>query len=99
MEEKKEKAAWKFRGQAAIVKLLQEQVQSSQSIKSCGGLPGDEFSFTVGANLDNSQITAHSGGVCLGSVKSKMRSPIHGGRSSKNHPEWPVIRNFQISDI
>jgi hypothetical protein len=34
MEEKKEKAARKFRGKAAIVKLLQEQVQSGQSIKS-----------------------------------------------------------------
>lgn len=34
MEEKKEKAARKFRGEAAIVKLLQEQVQSGQSIKS-----------------------------------------------------------------
>jgi hypothetical protein len=34
MEEKKEKAARKFRGEAAIVKLLQEQAQSSQSIKS-----------------------------------------------------------------
>jgi len=33
MEEKKEKAARKFRGEAAIVKLLQEQVQSGQSIK------------------------------------------------------------------
>ena len=34
MEEKKEKATRKFRGEAAIVKLLQEQVQSDQSIKS-----------------------------------------------------------------
>ncbi len=34
MEEKKEKAARKFRGETAIVKLLQEQVQSGQSIKS-----------------------------------------------------------------
>ena len=34
MEEKKEKAARKFRGNAAIVKLLQEQIQSGQSIKS-----------------------------------------------------------------
>lgn len=34
VEEKKEKAARKFRGKAAIVKLLQEQVQSGQSIKS-----------------------------------------------------------------
>lgn len=34
MEEKKEKAVRKFRGQTAIVKLLQEQSQSGQSIKS-----------------------------------------------------------------
>lgn len=34
MEEKKEKVARKFRGQAAIVNLLQEQSQSGQSIKS-----------------------------------------------------------------
>ena len=34
MEEKKEKAARKLRGQTAIVKLLQEQSQSGQSIKS-----------------------------------------------------------------
>jgi hypothetical protein len=34
MEEKKEKAARKFRGEAAILKLLQEQVQCGQSIKS-----------------------------------------------------------------
>lgn len=34
MEEKKEKAVRKFRGQTAIVKLLQEQRQSGQSIKS-----------------------------------------------------------------
>ena len=34
MEEKKEKAVRKFRGEAAIIRLLQEQVQSGQSIKS-----------------------------------------------------------------
>jgi len=34
MEEQKEKAARKFRGKAAILKLLQEQTQSRQSIKS-----------------------------------------------------------------
>ena len=34
MEEKKEKAARKFRGQTAIVKLVQEQSHSGQSIKS-----------------------------------------------------------------
>jgi hypothetical protein len=26
-------------------------------------LPGDQFLFIVGANLDRSQITAHSGGI------------------------------------
>jgi hypothetical protein len=34
MEEKKEKVARKFRGQTAIVKLLQEQRQSGQSSKT-----------------------------------------------------------------
>jgi Transposase len=34
MEGKKEKAARKFRGQPAIVKILQEQMESGQSIKS-----------------------------------------------------------------
>lgn len=34
MEEKKEKAARKFRGKADILKLLQEQARSGQSIKS-----------------------------------------------------------------
>ncbi len=34
MEEKREKAARKFRGHTAIVKILQEQVGSGQSIKS-----------------------------------------------------------------
>lgn len=34
MEEKQEKTIRKFRGKAAILKLLQEQVQSNQSIKS-----------------------------------------------------------------
>lgn len=34
MEEKKEKAVRKFRGKAAILKLLQDQTQSGQSIKS-----------------------------------------------------------------
>jgi len=34
MEEKTEKAVRKFRGKAAILKLLQEQSQSGQSIKS-----------------------------------------------------------------
>ncbi len=34
MEEKKEKAVRKFRDQKAIVKLLQEQSQSGQNIKS-----------------------------------------------------------------
>jgi len=34
MEEKKERTPRKFRGESAIIKLLQEQVQSGQSIKS-----------------------------------------------------------------
>ncbi len=34
MEEKKEKAVRKFRGETAILKLVQEQTQSGQSIKS-----------------------------------------------------------------
>jgi hypothetical protein len=34
MEEKKAKAARKYRGKAAILKLLQEQIQSGQNIKS-----------------------------------------------------------------
>lgn len=38
MEELQEKASRKFRGKAAILKLLQQQVQSGQSIKSfCTG--------------------------------------------------------------
>jgi hypothetical protein len=38
MEEKKEKGARKYRGKAAIVKLLQEQIQSGQNIKCfCAG--------------------------------------------------------------
>jgi len=40
MEEKKEKVARKFRGEAVIVKLLQEQVQSGQSIKSFCAVQG-----------------------------------------------------------
>jgi len=40
MEEKKEKSVRKFRGQTAIVKLLQEQSQSGQSIKSFCAIHG-----------------------------------------------------------
>jgi hypothetical protein len=40
MDEKKEKIARKFRGKAAIVKLLQEHVQSGQNIKSFCALHG-----------------------------------------------------------
>lgn len=46
MEEKKEKTARKYRGKAAIVKLLQEQIQSGQNIKSfCAGRDISEGSF------------------------------------------------------
>jgi hypothetical protein len=46
MEEKKEKAVRKFRGQTAIIKLLQEQRQSGQSIKSfCAALGIAEGTF------------------------------------------------------
>jgi len=46
MEVKKEKTARKYRGKAAIVRLLQEQVQSGQNIKSfCAGRDLSEGTF------------------------------------------------------
>lgn len=40
-----------------LVKSLGARVRTSLS----SGLPGNEFLFTIGANLDNSQITTYSG--------------------------------------
>ena len=58
MEEKKEKAARKFRGNAAILQLLEEQAQSGQNIKSfCAAHGISNGTFHNWKTKYNSEVT------------------------------------------
>lgn len=66
MEEKKEKAVRKFRGQTVIVKLLREQVESGQSIKSfCAARGIAEGTFHNWKHRYSGELDARPGFVAV----------------------------------